>query len=136
MEANSKQNSHTNGALATQQPLLSQPGPQFSPALLMGANFTEQLRPYVRSMVHAELGAMVREEIYAALTGQTAPAFPFTIPSATGRVTNAMKLCKEDGCPNRVRSKGLCSAHYQADRRAGQKDKKSTAAAKSARKRR
>lgn len=135
MEAN-KHHSHTNGALATQQPLLSQPTQQLNAALIMGANFTEQLRPYVRNIVHTELHAMVREEIYAALTGQTAPAFPFAIPSPTARVTNAMKKCASEGCTRNVRSKDLCSAHYQKARREGQKATAKKTAGKVARKRR
>jgi len=27
------------------------------------------------------------------------------------------RRCKVDGCPNEARSKGLCSKHYQAERR-------------------
>jgi len=27
------------------------------------------------------------------------------------------RACKVDGCPNEARSKGLCSKHYQAERR-------------------
>lgn len=29
----------------------------------------------------------------------------------------AERRCKVDGCPNEARSKGLCSKHYQAERR-------------------
>lgn len=29
----------------------------------------------------------------------------------------ADRLCKVEGCPNAARSKGLCSKHYQAERR-------------------
>jgi hypothetical protein len=29
----------------------------------------------------------------------------------------ADRRCKEEGCPREARSKGLCSAHYQAERR-------------------
>jgi hypothetical protein len=35
----------------------------------------------------------------------------------TGGPVPADRRCKVDGCPREARSKGLCSAHYQAERR-------------------
>jgi hypothetical protein len=35
----------------------------------------------------------------------------------TGGPVPPERRCKVDGCPREARSKGLCSAHYQAERR-------------------
>ncbi len=35
----------------------------------------------------------------------------------TGGPVPADRRCKVEGCPREARSKGLCSAHYQAERR-------------------
>jgi hypothetical protein len=35
----------------------------------------------------------------------------------TGGPVPQERRCKADGCPREMRSKGLCSAHYQAERR-------------------
>lgn len=54
----------------------------------------------------------------------TAPSLPAPGGSARrrGRPPKAVPViaerrCKVEGCPNEVRSKGLCSKHYQASRR-------------------
>lgn len=116
------QHKHTNGALATSTPLLTNPT-AISPSVdLLPVGFAESLRPMVRQFIHNEITNIIREEIQFALTGQTAPAFNYSAPPS--RITNAMKQCKSDGCRQAVRSKGFCSAHYQNARRSNLKAQK------------
>jgi hypothetical protein len=50
-------------------------------------------------------------------SGQVVRRGPGRPPKALTGVATSGRLCKAAGCGRAARSKGLCSAHYQADRR-------------------
>ncbi|HVE85026.1 MAG TPA: hypothetical protein VND93_19380 [Myxococcales bacterium] len=78
------------------------------------------------------LGRGVARGINAGLGSSAGPAASYSSPAPLqvgvrrrGRPPRAKtagpvppeRRCKVDGCPNEARSKGLCSKHYQAERR-------------------
>jgi len=74
------------------------------------------------------LGRGVARGINVGLAGSTAAAAPAPAPVVAGRrrgrppkalsaAAGGSKHCTFAGCTNPARSKGLCSKHYQAERR-------------------
>lgn len=72
--------------------------------------------------VGVAFGRGISRGVAAGFTGEQVAA-PTTIPAApalsggTDHADHAGNACKIEGCTSRVRSKGLCSRHYQAERR-------------------
>jgi hypothetical protein len=64
------------------------------------------------------IGSAFSGGVSAGLGGNTMPRRRGRPPKLqTGGPVPPEKRCKVEGCPNAARSKGLCSKHYQAERR-------------------
>lgn len=95
---------------------------QFAPAFAPGT-----LVSWAESLGEA-LGRGMARGINAGLATVSVPGAlgnGVNMPRRRGRPPKAVlggpvpadRRCKVDGCPREARSKGLCSAHYQAERR-------------------
>jgi hypothetical protein len=87
--------------------------------------------PLVESLGEA-IGRGVARGLNVGLGGSTGAAPPPSAPGESARrrgrppkaqAVAADRRCKVEGCTNEVRSKGLCSKHYQAERRRLQTEK-------------
>lgn len=120
---------HTNAAIATAPHQLHNHSPNVVDRL------QQLVDQSVAKMLPQVLEALIAGAIDRALGGVTAPHFPLPTSSPSGRVTNAMQQCSHTGCMKAVRSKGLCSAHYQKARRDEEKAAAAKPAAKTTRRR-
>jgi hypothetical protein len=97
------------------------PRPPKSPAVpSFFGNLPPGIATWAESLGEA-LGRGVARGINAGMASLTVAA---PVPGRRGRPPKlpigpvpADRRCKMDGCPRPARSKGLCSAHYQAERR-------------------
>lgn len=99
--------------------------PPKNPSPLAGLPVPPHFSAWAEALGEA-LGRGVARGINQGLSNVSLPGAPSSAPGTRrrGRPPKAVtgpvpadRKCKADGCPREARSKGLCSAHYQAERR-------------------
>lgn len=97
--------------------------PRKNPLASLGTSVPSNLASWAEQLGEA-LGRGVARGINAGLSGLNAGVGAGASTGRRGRPPKmplypvpADRRCKVDGCPREARSKGLCSAHYQAERR-------------------